>query len=518
MAQDISGTNLETNAAATDRVVSVQFNVAWGRAAWVTDWSTQSTDETARLLDFSLERQLSLDPLQLGVSRPATLSVTLDNRDQRFSAFNTASALTGSILGSSTTAGGDTVAYPKLAGSPVRLRVGYYDTTNGHERVTVFTGRIDDLQQDAYGLDGGRLTFQALDRGAELVDTRTSTAMRANVRADQWIASLLDSVSMPHSLDTGIFVLPYVWMDDETIWQECHDAAAADGGYFYIDETGVARYRAAHWWATAEDSTSSQATITTGTLQNIAANADWSNLATGLVIEYTPRSPGGEQDLYRSESALVVPPGVKAVDMRFSYPRDVGKLPIPAFTAVTSGGRRLQNVNVNYAAGMAAQRGQLVFDNSNSETAFIAPFTLRGHAIMGAQTKTREATVSGLALTSNIKRAPSNPYVQTEAQADMLAALLGDRLRYPRMTYTVSGFKALPWLQLGDRVTITLPEAITVSRSMIVTAISLSWRPDAPLLQTLTGIDRAGLFEYEDYFILGASAYGTGSEAGRVWL
>ena len=86
------------------------------------------------------------------------------------------------------------------------------------------------------------------------------------------------------------------------------------------------------------------------------------------------------------------------------------------------------------------------------------------------------------------------------------------------MTYTVSGFKALPWLQLGDRVTITLPEAITVSRSMIVTAISLSWRPDAPLLQTLTGIDRAGLFEYEDYFILGASAYGTGSEAGRVWL
>lgn len=519
MSQDISGTNLATNAAAAARTICVELLVAWGRTSWPTDWASQATDETARLLDFSVQRQLSVDPLQMGNSRPAGLSITLDNRDQRYSAFNTGSAITASILGSTTTAGGATVTYPKLRGSPVRLRVGYNDATNGNEFVTIFSGYIDDPQADNYGLSGDRLTLSCLDRGAELVEKRHSTVMHANRRADVWIGQVLDVLGVARTLDRATFTLPYVWMDDETLWQECMDAAQADGGWFFVDELGVATFKAATWWATDSDSVSVQATITTANIQDVGNSVDWSTLATGIVFEYTPRTPGGEQDLYRSQDVLVVPPGNKSFDVRFSYPADVGDIPKPTWNAITSGGRRLNDVYLTFS-DTTAQRTTLNFTNNETETAFIPPFVVRGRAVMGTTAKAVEYNPTGIAPFEKIMRVNGGPYVQTEQQADMLKVLYGDRLRYPRMTYTVNGFKAMPWLQLGDLITVNVTAPYSSSRNMILTGIALSWQPGAPLLQSLTGVDVLGLYEYDDYFIIGTDKYGDSGVSGsaRVWL
>ena len=122
---------MATNAAATSRVPCFELRIAWGRTTWPTDWATQSSDETARCMNYGYSRKISIDPSEVGSEKPAELSITLNNQDQRYSAFNTSSAITASILGSTTTAGGATVTYPKLQGSPVRLREGYTDATNG---------------------------------------------------------------------------------------------------------------------------------------------------------------------------------------------------------------------------------------------------------------------------------------------------------------------------------------------------------------------------------------------------
>ena len=523
MSQSIAGTNLATNAAARSRIPCVELRIAWGRSSWPTDWTAQSTNETARLLDLSLQRQLSVDPLHMGSARPTALSLTLDNRDQKYSAFNTGSSITASILGSTTTAGGTTVTYPKLHGSPVRLRLGYTDATNGNEFITVFSGYVDNPQADAYGLSGDRLALTCLDRGVELVDQRASTFMHNSLRANDWINIVLAQAGLSSNLDNGIFTIPYLWMDDETLWQEILDAAQADGGWFFVDELGVATFKAATWWATDADSTTVQATITVANIQDIANSVDWSTLATGVIFEYTPRTPGGEQDLYRSQDVLVIPPGTKDIDVRFSYPADnvqyFGGLPAPVFTAVTSGGRRLDTVSLSFL-NTTAQRTALHFENTGSETAFIPPFTMRGPAIMGNEARTVKYTMTSLAPYPKDPRVSGGPYVQTEAQAEMLKVLYGDRLRYPRMTYNVGGFKAMPWLQLGDRVRINVSAPYTSTRDMIVTGITLAWQPGAPLLQTLTGVDVLGLYEYDDYFIIGTSVYGDTplEDAGRVWL
>lgn len=519
MSQDISSTNLAANAAAAARTICVELRVAWGRTSWPSDWSSQSQNETARLLEFSVQRQLALDPLQLGTARPAELSLTLDNRDQRFSPFNVSSPITADILGSDSTAGGTSVTYPRLYGSPVRLRVGYVDGTNGNEFVTVFSGYVDNAPADSYGTSGDRLTLQCLDRGVELVERRHSTTMHAGLRADEWIGTVLNQAGLSRSLDVGTFYVPFVWMDDETLWQECQDAAAGDGGWFFVDELGVATFRAATWWATDTDSTTVQATITLATFQDIVASIDWSTLATELVFEYTPRVPGGEQDLYRSQDVIVLPLGETSIDARFGYPMDVGDLPKPAWSAISAGGRRLSDVFLTFS-DTSAQRTTLHFTNNSGETAFVPPFQIRGNAVLGPQAKTKEHVLDGLAPFDKTAHAGGGPYVQTDAQAAMLAVVYGDRLRYPRMTYNVSGFKALPWLQMGDLVRISVSEPYTSARDMIVTGISMTWRPGAPLLQTLTGVDRAGLYEYDDYFVIGTSEYGedTVSQRGRVWL
>ena len=194
-------------------------------------------------MNYGYSRKISIDPSEVGSEKPAELSITLNNQDQRYSALNTSSAITASILGSTTTAGGATVTYPKLQGSPVRLREGYTDATNGDEFVTVFSGYIDDPTADAYGINGDTLTLKVADRGIKLVDYRRSSFMSTGLRADEWINIVLAWSDLSANLDRGNFIIPYLWMDNETLWAECVDAAAADGGWFFIDELGLPRSR-----------------------------------------------------------------------------------------------------------------------------------------------------------------------------------------------------------------------------------------------------------------------------------
>ena len=78
-----SGTNLATNAAAISRVPCFELRIAWGRTTWPTDWATQSSDETARCMNYGYSR-ISIDPSEVGSEKPAELSITLNNQDQRY--------------------------------------------------------------------------------------------------------------------------------------------------------------------------------------------------------------------------------------------------------------------------------------------------------------------------------------------------------------------------------------------------------------------------------------------------
>ena len=522
MAQTTTST-LKANAAASARVISRELRIAWGRTAatWPTDWATQSSDETARVLDLALDRRLSLDSaLGRGAGPVAQLCVTLDNYDQRYSPYNAAGPLYANISSTATTAGGTSVRYPRLWLTPVRLRMGFYDSSAGHEYLTVFSGLID-YPSETYGLEGERVSLVCLDRGAALLDVPASSTIHEDVQIDAWLRYLVSTrggIATGQTLDRAFFSVPFAWLDDERLWSEVQQAAASDGGVAFFDEVGAFRYRNAAWWATAADSTSTTNTaIISAQYASFSPNINHKSLATGSIVEYQPRAHGGEQIVWRSNEIITVPPGTKTIEARFSYPVSILLSPAAPgdWLPVSSGGIDMTAKISLDIQGQTAQRANLVFVNDARQTIFIPKMQLRWLALIGGPQEQVDVDAAAALVPTNKPRIGGNPYIQTKGQAQLVASLIAYRNSYPRLTHRLTGVPALPWLQLGDRIGIDLQEhsgttPISTIRYGIITSLVSSWRPDGAYLMDIEAVDVAGLYEYDNYHVLGTTNYGAG--------
>lgn len=517
--------SLKTNSAAATRIVSRELRIAWGRDGddWVTDWATQGTDETLRLLDFSIDRRLDLQTaLGQGNGPVAQMRLTLDNYDQRFSPYNEAGALYASIHGSTTTPGGTTVNYPTLYQTPVRLRMGFYDTSAGHEYVVMFTGVIDE-PGESYGLGGERVQLTCLDRGGVLIGKKKSSTITENVGIDDWLRRLVSDfggIATGTTLDRALFRIPYAWLDDEGLWSEAQQAAGSEGGYAFFDETGAFYYRNAAWWALATHSTTSQATISVR-YQDFAPSYSWRDVRTGVIVEYQPRAPGGEQVVWRSDDTIVVPPAGKTIEAKFSYPVTVLLDPSAPgdWLPVSSGGVDMTSKIGLDVQDRYAQRARLVFTNTANQTVFIPKMQLRGLCLVGGPQEQVDVDAASPLVPENKPTVGGNPYIQTKGQAQLIANTLGYRMTYPRLIHKFSGVPAMPWLQLGDRITIDIQahsgtNAMTADRYGIITGLTFNWQPEGAFLMSIEATDVAGLYEYSDYHIVGTDNYG----AKRVFV
>lgn len=512
MSQSTAGTAIATNAVATARTVCYELRIAWGRTAatWPTDWSTQSTDESARLLDIGWDRRFTLaDDLSMGQAPVAQMRFTLNNSDQRYSPFNTAGALYTSLSGNATTAGGDTVRYSKMWQAPVRLRMGFVDSGAGAQYLTLFSGLID-KPDETYGVAGDRLTVTALDRGASLLDNRQSSGIYDGVAIHTYLALLLQRGGIDTSgMDYGLTTIPFAWLDDEDLWSEIQAVAGADNGYAFFDELGVFQYKNAAWWATEASSTASQATLTTARFTDLAPIVNHANIATGAIAEYQPRAHGGEQVIWRSSSTIILPPGVTRIQAKFSYPVTLILEAISPtdWLPISGGGVDMSSqVELSYLEPNA-QRTDLYFVNNSSANVYVPSMRLRGYTLLGGPQEQVQKDVASPLVPVKRKRLNGNPYMQTWQQANVAASLAANRLRYPRLSYRVTG-PALPWLQLGDKVTLSATEPLSADRYGIVTGLSFSFAPNAAWMMTIDAIDTAGLFEHANYHIVGTDNYG----------
>lgn len=514
MSQDLTGTAIASNAVASVRQICCELRIAWGRThdTWPTDWATQATDETARLRDVSWDRRFNLaTDLSLGQAPVAQMRLTLDNRDQRFSPFNSAGPLYASLSANATTAGGSTVRYSKMWQVPVRLRMGFVDSIAGAQYLTMFTGLIDQ-PGETYGLGGETVALNVLDRGAALLDDKSSTRIDQNILPHEYLAKLLITYAGINTsgMDYGLAPIPFAWLDDEALWKEIQDVAGADSGYAFFDELGVFKFRNAAWWATAPHSTTSQATFTPANFQNLAPETKHADIATGAIIEYQPRSHGGEQIIWRASSTIILPPGETTIQAKFSYPVTLILDPLQPtdWLPISGGGIDVSGQIELTFENKQAQRCDLRFVNNSNVTAYVPNMRLRGLVLVGGPQEQITIDVDTPLVPTKQHRVYNNPYMQTWQQANIAAELAAHRMRYPRLTYRITG-PALPWLQLGDMVTIDAAAPVTADRTAIVTGLAFSWQPDQPWLMTVDAVDYAGLFEHAgNYHIVGTDDYG----------
>jgi hypothetical protein len=516
MAQDITGTNLATNAAADVRTPVAAIYFDWwntGFDALPGSWQDQagylvSMRGKSRLVGYGK----SLAGIGTGTADEATL--TLRNP--------TLSTPYSGLRFSPSNAGGN--LYTEIGEGKVRMKraavkIGFHDATNGDETVYVLVGYVTNLTED---YAGRQVRFELRDRAAAAVASRYATTLQSNVMPKAYvetIAALIDR-DPPGSawrvIDNGLCLLPYAWLDDEEVWKEMGMVAESQGGQIWYDHGGVLRFqdgshfirpRTNNW----QNPLVSQLTFTVDDFAACNPTYNPEEVINHVIVEYYPKYLGVFQVVYTASETFIVPPG-GSITIRAEH-----RYPVSAiaeleretdYMAGTAGGTDLTG-DVDVDESTTAMYTELTITNNNAGyDAYIYMLQIRGYPLVSEQAITYE--VENQASIDQYGRMTAqfgNPYVMSYRQAQALGDLVLARFKAPPLTIALEGVPGIPWLEPGDRVTVT--EAKTGINAQFFVG-EIDWKWDRGFTQTLRLIKAAAMYPYTNYFILGTSTYGNG--------
>ena len=495
------------------RTIAYRLYIAWDGTNYVA--------ESARLLQASGENRLtSPDAIGSGRGIVDRCTLELDNRDGRYSPLNSSGALYSSIQ-----AGG---AYNR----PMYLEV---SIDGGSNYYRVFTGVIK-IPQEQSPTPTKPATVQIDCRSVDelLLGRRMSTSQSDLQVTNTYGYTEGDTIlywvqlaGKTATVDDGIFVLQWAWMDDESVLEEIWQIAAATGGRFYADPDGVLRYEdMTHWLKSPH--TVSQETLTRADFQELQPVYSDTELYNSVTVEASSRYKGAIDVLWEPDEPIVVPPSsTKAVVARFRQP--AWSASVPSWKAATQGGiDKTTSVTVTVTAAYV-QRMELSIVNSDTEAVYLHPFNVSGVGLAGGPTQeeTRTSAANGSnnswwtsRATTRSKAIRGNAYIQTRAQAGTLAHFLLRRSEAPRLTYKLKGCPGKSSRRCGDLVTINDTEIMSSSRTAFITAIA--WRlTQNGFAQDIEAIDAAGYAPYQatGYFVIGTNKLGAagGSLTKPIW-
>jgi hypothetical protein len=490
-------------------VVQARFLVDW-------DFDGTYTDESAHLISASGDMRLT--PVGAGLATAqgiiAQAVITLRNASGRFSPLRTDGALYAVI--------GNGKAYH----APCRLEVSVNGGTNFYR---VFTGVLKyPEERTASPIEGPTVRFEARGIEEKYLQRRVSTgqaALAANYEAGATeadvLASFLSAAGVPGVLsgqlvlDSGMFSIPWAWLDDESVIEECWQLAAACGGRFYADNDGILRYENMQRWQTATRSTTAQLALTRDNMENFVLRVEDSDLYNVVTVEASPRAVSGLEVIWEPDALPVLQPGeTQTLSARFDAPaqRIVGL----TYEAIDDGGNA-RTSDVSVAATYYAQRADLVFVNAGALRVRLYPLRIVGVPVVGGpEIEERvNSTSNGSNAAFFVNRGDrtlsirSNLYLQTRTHARSLAQFLLDRCEMPRLTAHAYGVIGQPQLQLGDRVTVADAPTVTGAFAGYTTAIDWSFGARG-FDQELTLVETSQMFAHDNnYFRVGVDAMGS---------
>ena len=151
-------------------------------------------------------------------------------------------------------------------------------------------------------------------------------------------------------------------------------------------------------------------------------------------------------------------------------------------------------------------------------TAYMTKLQLRGYPLLTEQSMKYEAEDSASIAKFGRRTFPirQNPYVQGYRHAQMVADFLLSRFKEPVQRISLRGVPARPWLEVGDRITVT-EELTDIDEDYFIVTITWTYSPNGGYMQSIDAIRCADLFEYTDWFTIGTSVYGPGEGKGRLF-
>lgn len=483
------------------------------------DWGLDGSysDESSRLI--AANGTLRLAAPESSISSPRgtvdQCTLTLANHDGRFSPLNIGGALYSSL---------------QLGGAyhaPMYLRVSIDDGAN-YSRV--FTGVIKIPREGPpYPGVGATVEIDCRSRDEILLNKRISTAHatfvalhEAGATESDIIAQFLDDGGLSgsdYTLDPGLFVIPWAWLDDESPIEDIWTLAAACGGRFYCDPDGEFRYEnMAHWLMSPHDT--SQETLTKASYgQMVGPTYDDRELYSGVTVVASPRDTLSTGTLWESDEIVVVPANTtRTIVAKMRQP--AASIDSIEYAAVSGGGSNLDAfITINLTK--FAQRVEIEIVNAHTTyAAELVNLTLVGSPVSGSPSVEETFESAHAFWTSYTSARPGrvrllrgNSYVQSQPQAAALAEFLRDRYQLPRLSWRLQNVPGDPFRRNGDRITVGNADAMTSNRDGFLTGIN--WRlsnkgfvQDLELIDAGSVSDGTGLYPYAEYFILGTHELG----------
>jgi len=464
-----------------------KIEVQWDGTNW--------TDETSRCTRWSINvslRDSRTGLPMLGAVHPGTATVVMDNSDNRFSPDNASSPIHSDISDG-------------IYRVPIRISADYGTATTRQ-----FTGQIE-TPSESETPTGREVSFSCVDDSLDMLEYEYTTALYRDKRVDEFMATLLAEAGVTStSLDKGFASVPYLWMNTDNIAYELSRLAQSELGMVFFAKDGTYTF----WRMTAflenARSTSSQATLTTGTLFRLSDAIAWRDAYTGVRVTMAPLTLGELVDVYVSNEDILIAPGDTVTqDVQYRWP--VRSIVTPEagvdYEALSSGCRDLSGDLVVDVTSYA-QRASVSFTNNASLSMYVTGFKLRGKPLLSEASEERQydttlspAKVPG----TKVYDLRGNPYLQTRAQMERAGQFLRDRLERPRRLWQWRGV-CNPDLCIGDRVTVQDSD-MGINADAYVLGIQQEYRSSAVYTMTLELLPVANLFAEPSYFILGTSSY-----------
>lgn len=440
--------------------------------------------------------------------RVSECTVVLDNSTGRFSSHNAAGALYSYIQSG------------KAYHVPVKVQISAVSVGDSVSYQSVFTG-VARIPAEATLSPGQPKTITFDCRGVEevLLNRRQRTT-RANfasyhdngVTESEFMDAVLDAAGagITTVLDSGMFNIPWAWLENESIIEELWKLAAACGGRFYGDAYGQLVYENATHWLKSPHTTSQQSYTRGSGFNNLLLTWNETELAEEVSVSWSERDPAEEDTIYDSGN-LFVPVG-ETVIIWADFDSPAYGISSLDYTAGTPGGMNLQpwvTVSAYYYAGSA----KLTIQNSSTLAATVR-VTLSGYlADAGnSRTVTQESADSfWTAREGRSRKVSGNRWLQTEGQANFLKAFMADRQEVPPLFAKMGGCPGNPLRVIGDRVTVTDSELSLSATDFWI--IAVSWRYDrGGFVQEFELVRCSDMYTYADspgYFIVGTSTLGS---------
>ena len=364
------------------------------------------------------------------------------------------------------------------------------------------------------------ITFALRDNAWLLYQKRASTALYANYRLDTLLYTLANAggwdVVNDWTADTSPFIIPAAWLDDDALLQEMQQAAASVGGRLWCDANGDLRYEeASHWLGHATVLWHFDA----GDLMDLPPVLAPENLASSVVVEYSPRVTGASRVLYTLDETRTVRPGTtETLDVRMSQPA-VSVFPLNADTDYwfDNGAGLAMNSKMALAVTYYAQRLTITMTNSHATMPAVLRFLqIRGKPMEGGPQEEVEEIIDASPDVPRVRSVRGNFYLQSRQQARYVSKLLAGRHDSLIPLWHIRSAPGIPQLELGDRVGVYDARALSAEREGFVLSIEHRYTVPAGLAtepiyaQDIHVMDATPLFPSGAYFVIGTTALGSG--------